>query len=131
MCLIHKSYVVYCRETNLKLWAEIEQACDPDPTNEKINGFEEEDSPFVISHACSQHGITNIKSPIVKKLNIHAPTFSIGKHFSDSAYTNNVLTAMHDFFDSRLQWKKAFDCSLVLFAAGSFLNSCCIVIESV
>ena len=100
--------------SNFKLWAEIEQEYDPDPTNKNIDGFEDDDSPFVISHACSQHGTTNIKAPIVKKLDIHAPTFSIAKQFSDSGYTNNVLTAMFDFFDCGLQWKKACDYNLLL-----------------
>ena len=91
------------RPTSNSVWAEIEQECDPDPTNKIIDGFEDDDSPFVISHACSQHGTTNVKGTIVKKLDIHAPTFSIAKQFSNSGYTNNVLTAMYDFFDSRLQ----------------------------
>ena len=107
VCIIHESYVLFRHQTNFKLWAEIEQECDPDPTNKNIDGFEDDDSPFVISHACSQHGTTNIKAPIVKKLDIHAPTFSIAKQFSDSGYTNNTLAAVYDFFDSRLQWKKA------------------------
>ena len=106
MCIIRESYILFCRKTNLKLWAEIEQACDPDPTNKNIDGFEDDDSPFVISNDCSQHGTANVKAPIVKKLDIHAPTFSIAKQFSDSVYTNNVLAAMYDSFDSRLQWKK-------------------------
>ena len=79
----------------MKLWAEIEQACDPDP-----------DSPFVISHACSQHAAANVKGPIASKLDIHAPCFSIGKQFADAGYTNSIMTAMYDFSDSRLQWKK-------------------------
>ena len=90
----------------MKLWAEIEQACDPDPENKNIDGFEDDDSPFVISHACSQ-SVANAKGPIASKLDIHAPCFSIGKQFADAGYTNSIMTAMYDFFDSRLQWKKA------------------------
>ena len=90
----------------MKLWAEIEQACDPDPENKNIDGFEDDDSPFVISHACSQHAAANVKGPIASKLGIHAPCFSIGKQFADAGYTNSIMTAIYDFFDSRLQWKK-------------------------
>ena len=82
------------------------QVCD------KVGSFIENECSLqanvVTAHAfCLHHATNNAKSPATKLLDLTAPTFCIGKMFSDSSFFSRFMNNVYDFLQLNLVWIQA------------------------